>query len=70
MCFFTAFLPLLPLSSLNEIQDKYMLSVPTWLPYPEGKFQVREKDTEQAGDSGARGRCRDCVLQIPLFTNK
>lgn len=72
ICFFTVFLPLLPLSCLIlitiDIQDKYIAPVPSWLPYSEGKFQVREKGTEQAWNFGAGGHCRDRVLQISPFT--
>ena len=50
ICFLTVFLPLLPLAFLIligiEIPDKYPLCVPSWLPYSEGKLQVREKGTK------------------------
>lgn len=74
ICFFTVFLPLLPPSFLIlitiEIQGKYTASVLSRLPYSEGKFQVREKGTEQARNFGARGHWRDHGPQISLFTNE
>lgn len=73
ICFFTVFFPLFPLSCLIlitiDIQDKYIVSVPSWLPYSEGKIQVREKGTERAWNFGAGEHCRDRVLQISLFTD-